>query len=59
MVLNAANKAYEQSLGFLKPRGTLVCIGMPEGEPVPIQSAHPAKITTNQFHIIGKLRAKD
>jgi propanol-preferring alcohol dehydrogenase len=59
MVLNAANKAYEQSLGFLKPRGTLVCIGMPEGEPVPIQSAHPAKITTNQFHIIGELSARE
>jgi propanol-preferring alcohol dehydrogenase len=54
IVLNAANKAYEQSLNFLKPKGTLVCIGMPEGKPVPIQSAFPAFITMSQFTIIGK-----
>jgi len=54
VVLNAANKAYEQSLSFLKPKGTLVCIGMPEGKPVPIQSAFPAFITMNQFTIIGE-----
>jgi alcohol dehydrogenase, propanol-preferring len=54
MVMSAANKAYEQSLNFLKPKGTLVCIGMPEGKPVPIQSAFPAVITMNQFTIIGE-----
>lgn len=54
LVLNAANKAYEQSLHFLKPKGTLICIGMPEGNPVPIQSAFPAFITMNQFTIIGE-----
>ncbi|KAH6677265.1 chaperonin 10-like protein [Halenospora varia] len=53
LVVSAANKSYEQALGFLKPQGTLVCIGMPEGAPVPIQSAHPARITNQQFKIIG------
>lgn len=53
VVVNAVNKSYEQGLGFLKPQGTLVCIGMPEGTPVAIQSAYPAKITTQQFKIIG------
>ncbi|KAH8593062.1 chaperonin 10-like protein [Bisporella sp. PMI_857] len=53
IVTSAANKAYEQALKFLKPQGTLVCIGMPEGEPVPIQSAFPAIITMNQFRITG------
>lgn len=53
MVTNAANKAYEQALNFLKPQGTLICIGMPEGTPVPIQSAFAAFITMNQFRIIG------
>jgi D-arabinose 1-dehydrogenase-like Zn-dependent alcohol dehydrogenase len=33
IVINAANRAYEQSLNFLKPNGTLVCIGVPEGKP--------------------------
>jgi propanol-preferring alcohol dehydrogenase len=54
LVVSAANKSYEQGLKFLKPQGTLVCIGMPEGTPVPIQSAHPAKITVQQFRIIGR-----
>jgi alcohol dehydrogenase, propanol-preferring len=54
IVTNEANKAYEQALKFLKPQGTLVCIGMPEGEPVPLQSAFPAVITMNQFRIVGK-----
>ncbi|PVH76664.1 GroES-like protein [Cadophora sp. DSE1049] len=53
MVVSAANKSYEQALRFLKPRGTLVCIGMPEGEAVPIQSAYPARITNQQFRIVG------
>lgn len=55
LVVSAANKSYEQGLKFLKPQGTLVCIGMPEGVPVPIQSANPAKITIQQFRIIGGL----
>jgi alcohol dehydrogenase, propanol-preferring len=55
VVLNAANKSYEQSLSFLKPLGTLVCIGMPEGTAIPIQSAHPGRITNQQFRIIGKI----
>ncbi len=58
VVVNAANKSYEQGLGFLKPKGTLVCIGMPEGTPVPIQSAYPAKITSQQFRIIGSIYVK-
>ncbi|TVY47789.1 alcohol dehydrogenase [Lachnellula occidentalis] len=53
VIVNAANKSYEQGLGFLKPQGTLVCIGIPEGTPVAIQSAYPAWITTQQFRIIG------
>lgn len=53
MVVNASNKSYEQALNFLKPLGTLVCIGMPEGEAAPIKSAHPARIASQQFRIIG------
>ncbi|KAG0645224.1 Alcohol dehydrogenase II [Hyphodiscus hymeniophilus] len=53
LVVSAANKSYEQGLKFLKPQGTMVCIGMPEGTPVAIQSAYPARITSQQFRIIG------
>ncbi|KAF3390115.1 Alcohol dehydrogenase 2 [Talaromyces pinophilus] len=54
LVVNAANKAYELALLFLKPMGTLVCVGMPEGQPVPIQSACPARITNQQFRIVAQ-----
>lgn len=54
LVVTAANKSYELALKLLKPLGTLVCIGMPEGAAVPIQSAYPARITNQQFRIVGK-----
>jgi len=56
LVVSAANKSYELALKFLKPLGTLACIGMPEGTAVPIQSAYPARITNQQFKIVGKLQ---
>ncbi|KAK0113960.1 hypothetical protein ONS95_014205 [Cadophora gregata] len=53
MVVSAANKSYAQALRFLRPRGTLVCIGMQEGEQVPIGTEFPARITNQQFRIVG------
>lgn len=35
------------ALDFLKPQGSLICIDMPEGTPVPTQSAFPARVTMN------------
>jgi len=32
LVLTAANAAYASSMGMLKFGGTLVCVGLPEGE---------------------------
>ncbi len=53
IVCTASNKAYAQALSFLRFGGTLVCVGMPEGDLVPIAGAFPSKIITRQFRIVG------
>jgi propanol-preferring alcohol dehydrogenase len=53
IVCTAANGAYAQALGFLKFGGTLVCVGMPEGDSKPIASAYPSVMVTRQLKIVG------
>ncbi|KAI9658955.1 MAG: hypothetical protein M1821_001915 [Bathelium mastoideum] len=38
------NRAYAQALAMLADGGTLICAGVPEGEPVEIKGARPADI---------------
>lgn len=52
VVCTAANAAYAQALSFLKFRGTLVCVGIPEGAPVPIP-AMPGAIIAQELRIVG------
>ena len=42
IVCTASNRAYAQALDFLRFGGVVVCVGMPEGKPVPIEKAYPA-----------------
>ena len=42
IVCTASNRAYAQALDFLRFGGVLVCVGMPEGKPVPVEKAYPA-----------------
>ena len=44
IVCTASNGAYAQALGFLRFGGTLVCVGMPEGDPKPIANAFPTQM---------------
>ncbi|KAJ4504418.1 hypothetical protein HRR80_008500 [Exophiala dermatitidis] len=53
VVCTASNVAYAQGLRFLKFRGTLVCVGVPEGAPVAIASANPGAILTQELRIVG------
>jgi len=53
VVCTASNAAYAQGLSFLKWRGSLVCVGVPEGKPVPIATADPATLLTQEKRIIG------
>jgi len=53
IVCTASNKAYAQALSFLRFGGTLVCVGMPEGDPVPIAKAFPAALVGGAQSIVG------
>ncbi|KAJ9640853.1 hypothetical protein H2204_003142 [Knufia peltigerae] len=53
IVCAASNAAYAQGLRMLKFRGTLVCVGVPEGERVPIESADPGSIAGRELRIVG------
>lgn len=53
IVCTASNRAYAQALDFLRFGGTLVCVGMPEGDSVPIAKSFPAAMVANEFNIRG------
>jgi alcohol dehydrogenase, propanol-preferring len=53
IVCTASNKAYAQALDFLRFGGTLVCVGMPEGDMVPIAKAFPAMMVAMEHNIKG------
>jgi propanol-preferring alcohol dehydrogenase len=53
IVCTASNKAYAQAISMLRFNGTLVCVGMPEGDLVPIADAFPSKLVTKQYRIVG------
>jgi alcohol dehydrogenase, propanol-preferring len=53
IVCTASDAAYAQMMGFLRFNGTVVCVGMPEGDLVPIAKAVPSAIVANQYHIVG------
>lgn len=53
VVCTAANAAYASGLTFLRFGGTLVCVGVPEGDQVPIASADPATILAGELRIVG------
>lgn len=51
IVCTASNKAYAQALDFLRFNGTVVCVGIPEDEPVAIANAFPAAMIFKQATI--------
>jgi propanol-preferring alcohol dehydrogenase len=53
LVLTASNAAYAQSLTFLRFGGTAVCVGVPEGDMVPVASAAPALFIFKELRLVG------
>ncbi|KAK7742319.1 hypothetical protein SLS53_004464 [Cytospora paraplurivora] len=53
VVLTAADGAYAMGLGLLRFGGTLVCVGIPEGELKPMATAYPTLIITKALKIVG------
>ncbi|KAK6422473.1 hypothetical protein LTR95_016668 [Oleoguttula sp. CCFEE 5521] len=53
LVLTAANGAYASGMGLLKFGGTLVCVGLPEGDLKPIATAYPQFLVAKAQKIVG------
>jgi len=53
LCVSAANAAYAGSVDMLRFGGTLVCVGIPEGKPVPIASALPQFLIAKELKIVG------
>lgn len=53
VVCTANNGAYGASLDMLRFRGRVVCVGIPEGEPVAIKSAHPSALVVKELQVVG------
>lgn len=53
LVLTAANGAYASGMSLLKFGGTLVCVGLPEGELKPIATAFPQMLVAKAQRIVG------
>ncbi|CAD0085015.1 unnamed protein product [Aureobasidium vineae] len=53
LVLTAANGAYASGMQLLKFGGTLVCVGLPEGDLQPIATAFPQVLVAKEQKIVG------
>lgn len=53
VVCTANNNAYAQSAELLRFGGRVVCVGIPEGEVVPMKSASPGLLVGKALQIIG------
>jgi propanol-preferring alcohol dehydrogenase len=53
VVCTANNAAYANSLDLLRFGGRVVCVGIPEGDVVPIKSADPGKIVAHSLQVVG------
>jgi propanol-preferring alcohol dehydrogenase len=53
VVCTASNAAYASGIDFLRFKGTLVCVGIPEGDMVPIATALPQTLVAKSLKIVG------
>ncbi|GAW16130.1 hypothetical protein ANO14919_055530 [Xylariales sp. No.14919] len=53
VVCAGSNKAYGQALSMLRFGGTLVCVGMPTGDQVPIADAFPSSMVQKGQRIVA------
>ncbi|KAL3442009.1 chaperonin 10-like protein [Aspergillus insuetus] len=53
IVCTASNGTYAQAVPMLRFNGSLVCVGIPEGDLVPIATASPAPLVFKQLAIQG------
>lgn len=51
LVCTSSNRAYAQALDYLRFGGTLVCVGLPEGDAQPIAKAFPSSMVSDAYGI--------
>ena len=57
LACSSSNRAYDQAMSFLGFRGTLVCIGVPDWDVVPIGGAIVGPIIGLELNIFGEFHA--
>ncbi|KIA75476.1 alcohol dehydrogenase [Aspergillus ustus] len=55
IVCTGANQAYADALSLVRFAGTVVCVGVPEGKPVPIATAFPSALIAQELRIVGSV----
>lgn len=55
IVCTASNEAYAAAVGLLRFGGKVVCVGVPEGQQVPIPTADPASLISKELSIVGSV----
>ncbi|RMZ71066.1 alcohol dehydrogenase II [Pyrenophora seminiperda CCB06] len=55
VVCTANNKAYAQGFDMLRFGGRLVCVGVPEGDALPISSAAPGTMVAKSLEVVGSV----
>ncbi|KAF1999065.1 alcohol dehydrogenase 2 [Amniculicola lignicola CBS 123094] len=53
LVMSAANAAYANTLDMLRFKGRVVCVGIPEGKPIPITSGTPQAFVFKSLSVVG------
>lgn len=53
IVVTASNSAYASAIDMLRFGGTVVCVGIPEGDPVEIKGALPGQLVAKELKIVG------
>jgi propanol-preferring alcohol dehydrogenase len=53
VVCTANNGAYGESANLLRFGGRVVCVGIPEGDVVPMKSANPSLLVAKALQIVG------
>lgn len=53
IVCTASNAAYASAIELLRFKGTVVCVGIPEGDMVPIATAMPSILVAKSLKIVG------
>ncbi|KAL2832815.1 chaperonin 10-like protein [Aspergillus cavernicola] len=55
IVCTGANEAYAEAVSLVRFNGMVVCVGVPEGKPVPIATAFPAMLISQELRIVGSV----